>query len=156
MTDMPSRKAILESVMAFAADKLGVRAGIRGEAGVLASGKVIDPPNFGESKHVERLKEPLVTSKTESSWLSSPLTIDPAHLANREELLRFLLSINIGIHLFFRGNLADQPDCRNVNFKIVGDTRSSESLTNRIFWVGAYLCLTNPTPAAGGLPKCIT
>lgn len=142
--------------MAFAADKLRVGAGIQCEAGVLASGTVIDPANFAASKHVECLIEPVVTSKTESTWLSAPLTIAPAQLANREELLRFLLSLNIGIHLFFRGNLTDQPDCRNVNFEIVGDTRSSESITNRISRVGTYLCLTNPTPAAGGLPKCIT
>lgn len=99
---------------------------------------------FAALKDVEGLIMPVATPKSDPSWFGFPLTIDPAHPANREELLRFLDSRKIGTRLLFAGNLTKQPAYRNVNFKIVGDLTNTDIVMTRTFWVGTYPGLTNP------------
>jgi CDP-6-deoxy-D-xylo-4-hexulose-3-dehydrase len=99
---------------------------------------------FAALKDVEGLIMPVATPKSEPSWFGFPLTIDPAHPANREELLRFLDSRKIGTRLLFAGNLTKQPAYRNVDFKIVGDLTNTDIVMTRTFWVGTYPGLTNP------------
>jgi CDP-6-deoxy-D-xylo-4-hexulose-3-dehydrase len=99
---------------------------------------------FAALKDVEGLIMPVATPKSEPSWFGFPLTIDPAHPANREELLRFLDSRKIGTRLLFAGNLTKQPAYRNVDFRIVGDLTNTDIVMTRTFWVGTYPGLTNP------------
>jgi CDP-6-deoxy-D-xylo-4-hexulose-3-dehydrase len=99
---------------------------------------------FAALKDVEGLILPVATPKSDPSWFGFPLTIDPAHPANREELLRFLDSRKIGTRLLFAGNLTKQPAYRNVDFKIVGDLTNTDIVMTRTFWVGTYPGLTNP------------
>jgi CDP-6-deoxy-D-xylo-4-hexulose-3-dehydrase len=99
---------------------------------------------FAALKDVEGLIMPLATPKSDPSWFGFPLTIDPVHPANREELLRFLDSRKIGTRLLFAGNLTKQPAYRNVDFKIVGDLTNTDIVMTRTFWVGTYPGLTNP------------
>lgn len=99
---------------------------------------------FAALKDVEGLIMPVATPKSDPSWFGFPLTIDPAHPANREELLRFLDSRKIGTRLLFAGNLTKQPAYRSVDFKIVGDLTNTDIVMTRTFWVGTYPGLTNP------------
>jgi CDP-6-deoxy-D-xylo-4-hexulose-3-dehydrase len=99
---------------------------------------------FAALKDFEGLIMPVATPKSDPSWFGFPLTIDPAHPANREELLRFLDSRKIGTRLLFAGNLTKQPAYRNVDFKIVGDLTNTDIVMTRTFWVGTYPGLTNP------------
>lgn len=99
---------------------------------------------FAALKDVEGLIMPVATPKSDPSWFGFPLTIDPTHPANREELLRFLDSRKIGTRLLFAGNLTKQPAYRNVDFKIVGDLTNTDIVMTRTFWVGTYPGLTNP------------
>jgi CDP-6-deoxy-D-xylo-4-hexulose-3-dehydrase len=99
---------------------------------------------FAALKEVEGLIMPVATAKSDPSWFGFPLTIDPAHPANREKLLRFLDSRKIGTRLLFAGNLTKQPAYRNVDFKIVGDLTNTDIVMTRTFWVGTYPGLTNP------------
>ena len=98
---------------------------------------------FAALKDVEGLILPVATPKSDPSWFGFPLTIDPSHPANREELLRFLDSRKIGTRLLFAGNLTKQPAYRNVDFKIVGDLTNTDIVMTRTFWVGTYPGLTN-------------
>jgi CDP-6-deoxy-D-xylo-4-hexulose-3-dehydrase len=98
---------------------------------------------FAALKDVEGLILPVATPKSDPSWFGFPLTIDPTHPANREELLRFLDSRKIGTRLLFAGNLTKQPAYRNVDFKIVGDLTNTDIVMTRTFWVGTYPGLTN-------------
>jgi CDP-6-deoxy-D-xylo-4-hexulose-3-dehydrase len=98
---------------------------------------------FAALKDVEGLILPVATPKSDPSWFGFPLTIDPAHPANREELLRFLDSRKIGTRLLFAGNLTKQPAYRNVDFKVVGDLTNTDIVMTRTFWVGTYPGLTN-------------
>ncbi len=99
---------------------------------------------FAALKDVEGLIMPVATPKSDPSWFGFPLTIDPTHPANREELLRFLDSRKIGTRLLFAGNLTKQPAYRNVDFKIVGDLTNTDIVMTRTFWVGTYPGLTKP------------
>ena len=99
---------------------------------------------FAALKDVEGLIMPVATPKSDPSWFGFPLTIEPGHPANREELLRFLDSRKIGTRLLFAGNLTKQPAYRNVDFKIVGNLTNTDIVMTRTFWVGTYPGLTNP------------
>ncbi len=91
---------------------------------------------------VQGLIMPKATEKSDPSWFGFPLTIDPAHPADREELLRFLDSKKIGTRLLFAGNLTRQPAYKNVDWRIVGDLINTDIVMKRTFWVGTYPGLT--------------
>ena len=91
---------------------------------------------------VQGLIMPKATEKSDPSWFGFPLTIDPAHPADREELLRFLDSRKIGTRLLFAGNLTRQPAYNNVDWRIVGDLTNTDIVMKRTFWVGTYPGLT--------------
>jgi CDP-6-deoxy-D-xylo-4-hexulose-3-dehydrase len=91
---------------------------------------------------VQGLIMPRATEKSDPSWFGFPLTIDPAHPADREELLRFLDSRKIGTRLLFAGNLTRQPAYKNVDWRIVGDLTNTDIVMKRTFWVGTYPGLT--------------
>lgn len=92
--------------------------------------------------NVEGLILPVATPKSDPSWFGFPITLDPSHSVNREELLRFLDSRKIGTRLLFAGNLTKQPAYRNVDFRVVGDLTNTDIVMNRTFWVGTYPGLT--------------
>jgi CDP-6-deoxy-D-xylo-4-hexulose-3-dehydrase len=85
---------------------------------------------------------PEATAKSDPSWFGFPITIEPEHPANREDLLRHLESLKIGTRLIFAGNLVRQPAYRNVDWRIVGDLTNTDIVMERTFWVGVYAGLT--------------
>jgi len=91
---------------------------------------------------VEGLMMPKATPNSEPSWFGFPITLDPKHTANREELLRFLDEKKIGTRLMFAGNIVKQPAYRSVDFKVVGNLSNSDIVMNRSFWIGVYPGLT--------------
>ena len=93
-------------------------------------------------ENVEGLLLPRATKKSEPSWFGFPITLDPKHPVNREELLRLLDDKKIGTRLMFAGNIIKQPAYRNVDFRIVGDLTNSDVVMNRSFWIGVFPGLT--------------
>jgi CDP-4-dehydro-6-deoxyglucose reductase, E1 len=93
---------------------------------------------------VEGLILPVATEHSDPSWFGFPITIDPEHPADREELMRFLEERKIGTRLIFAGNLTKQPAYRDVDFRIVGDLTNTDIVMNRAFWVGTFPGLTEP------------
>jgi len=93
---------------------------------------------------VPGLKVAVATPHSEPSWFGCPITIDPEHPVNREDLLRFLDSRKIGTRLLFAGNITKQPAYKNVDFRIVGDLKNTDIVMTRSFWVGVYPGLTKP------------
>lgn len=92
----------------------------------------------------EGLILPVATPNSDPSWFGFPITIDPAHPANREELMNFLAEQKIGTRLLFAGNLTKQPAYRDVDFRVVGDLTNTDIVMNRTFWVGTFPGLTRP------------
>lgn len=89
-------------------------------------------------KDIEGLRMPKATENSEPSWFGFPITLDPNHPVNREELLRFLDNRKIGTRLMFAGNITRQPAYSKTNFRIVGDLTNSDIVMRRSFWLGVY------------------
>lgn len=89
-------------------------------------------------KDIDGLQMPKATEKSEPSWFGFPITLDPDHPVNREELLRFLDSRKIGTRLMFAGNITRQPAYSKIDFRIVGDLSNSDIVMRRSFWLGVY------------------
>lgn len=85
---------------------------------------------------------PQATDKSDPSWFGFPITLDPMHPADREDLLRFMELRKIGTRLLFAGNLTRQPAYRNVDWRLVGDLTNTDIAMKRTFWVGTYPGLT--------------
>jgi len=93
---------------------------------------------------IEGLSIATATEHSDPSWFGCPITLDPNHQVNREDLLRFLDSRKIGTRLLFAGNITKQPAYKNVDFRVVGDLKNSDIVMTRSFWVGVYPGLTTP------------
>jgi CDP-6-deoxy-D-xylo-4-hexulose-3-dehydrase len=91
---------------------------------------------------IEGLRIAVATENSEPSWFGCPITLDPSHPVNREDLLRFLDSRKIGTRLVFAGNITKQPAYRNTEFRVVGDLTNTDLVMTRSFWVGVYPGLT--------------
>jgi CDP-6-deoxy-D-xylo-4-hexulose-3-dehydrase len=89
-------------------------------------------------KDVDGLQMPKATKNSEPSWFGFPITLDPDHPVNREELLRFLDSRKIGTRLMFAGNIIRQPAYSKTDFRIVGELTNSDIVMRRSFWLGVY------------------
>jgi CDP-6-deoxy-D-xylo-4-hexulose-3-dehydrase len=93
---------------------------------------------------IEGLKVAVATEHSEPSWFGCPITLDPEHPVNREDLLRFLDSRKIGTRLLFAGNITKQPAYKDIDFRVVGDLKNTDIVMTRSFWVGVYPGLTKP------------
>ena len=82
------------------------------------------------------------TPNSDPSWFGCPITLDPKHPVDREELLRFLDKRKIGTRLLFAGNILKQPAYKNVDFRVVGKLTNTDIVMKRSFWVGVYPGLT--------------
>lgn len=91
---------------------------------------------------IEGIKIAQATPNSDPSWFGCPITLDPEHPVNREELLRFLDSRKIGTRLLFAGNILKQPGYTNVDFRVVGNLNNTDIVMRRSFWVGVYPGLT--------------
>jgi CDP-4-dehydro-6-deoxyglucose reductase, E1 len=95
-------------------------------------------------KNVEGISIAQATPNSDPAWFGFPITLDPKHPVNREDLLKFLNSRKIGTRLVFAGNITKQPAYKDVDFRIVGDLKNTDIVMNRSFWVGVYPGLNEP------------
>jgi CDP-6-deoxy-D-xylo-4-hexulose-3-dehydrase len=102
--------------------------------------------NYLESalSKVEGISIAKASPHSDPSWFGCPITLDPKHPVNREELLRFLDSRKIGTRLLFAGNILKQPAYKDIDFRVVGDLTNTDIVMKRSFWVGVYPGLTKP------------
>ncbi len=98
---------------------------------------------FRKLQKVPGLILPRATDRSEPSWFGFPITLDPSHPVNRENLLRHLETAKIGTRLMFAGNLLKQPAYKNVEVRVVGDLTNTDIVMSRSFWVGVYPGLTD-------------
>ena len=95
-------------------------------------------------KGVEGLNFTTPTEKSDPAWFGFPITLDPSHPIDREDLLRFLDSRKIGTRLLFAGNILKQPAYKDIDFRVVGNLTNTDIIMKRSFWVGVYPGLTKP------------
>jgi CDP-6-deoxy-D-xylo-4-hexulose-3-dehydrase len=99
---------------------------------------------YANLKDTDGLIMPVATANSDPSWFGFPITLDPKHPVNREELLRFLDSKKIGTRLMFAGNILKQPAYKGVDFRVVGDLTNTDIVMTRTFWIGVFPGLTKP------------
>jgi CDP-6-deoxy-D-xylo-4-hexulose-3-dehydrase len=91
---------------------------------------------------IDGLSVAVATENSDPSWFGCPITLDPKHPVDREDLLRFLDSQKIGTRLLFAGNITKQPAYKNVDFRVVGDLTNTDIVMTRSFWIGVYPGIT--------------
>ncbi len=81
---------------------------------------------------------PQASTGANPSWFGFPITIRDNNKINRNNLIQFLDSQNIGTRLLFSGNITKQPYMINQKYKISGNLKVSDKIMNDSFWVGVY------------------
>ncbi|UGQ13411.1 lipopolysaccharide biosynthesis protein RfbH [Yinghuangia sp. ASG 101] len=112
-------------------------------------------PEFGAARrhNWQRLREgldgvrglllPEPTPGSDPSWFGFVLTVADDAAFTRAEIVDHLEARRIGTRMLFSGNLARQPAYQDVEFRVVGDLRNSDTITERTFWVGVYPGITH-------------
>jgi CDP-6-deoxy-D-xylo-4-hexulose-3-dehydrase len=99
---------------------------------------------YGQLEGTNGLILPKATPKSDPSWFGFPITLDPKHPVDREELLRFLDARKIGTRLMFAGNIVRQPAYKDTQFRIASSLEVADIVMKRTFWVGTFPGLTEP------------
>ena len=87
---------------------------------------------------------PEATPNSDPSWFGFPLLVRETAPFSRNALIDFLYERKIGTRQLFGGNLVRQPAYADLNYRKVGDLRTSDRVMNQAFWIGVYPGLTPP------------
>jgi CDP-6-deoxy-D-xylo-4-hexulose-3-dehydrase len=81
---------------------------------------------------------PEATSGSDPSWFGFALTVREDAPFQRLELIKCLEESRIGTRQLFGGNLVRQPAYSRSTFRISGDLKNSDLISNNTFWIGVY------------------
>ena len=85
---------------------------------------------------------PEATPNSDPSWFGLPLLVKETAPFSRNALIDFLYERKIATRQLFGGNLVRQPAYADLNYRVVGDLRTSDRVMNQAFWIGVYPGLT--------------
>ena len=85
---------------------------------------------------------PEATQHSDPSWFGFPMLVRETAPFSRNTLIDFLNSKKIATRQLFGGNLVRQPAYAELNYRVIGDLRTSDRVMNQAFWIGVYPGLT--------------
>lgn len=89
------------------------------------------------------LKLPKPLKYSDPSWFGFPIRVKKKSRITRDEIVLELNRNNIGTRLLFGGNLTKQPYFKSIDYRIAGDLVNTDSVMNKVFWIGVQPNLTN-------------
>lgn len=92
----------------------------------------------GLSAYSEFLMLPTWHPKADPSWFAIPLLVRDDAPFMRHELTRFLEVNRVQTRLIFAGNIMRQPAYQHIEYRAVGDLKTSDQIMRGGFFVGVY------------------
>jgi len=89
-------------------------------------------------KYQDRVILPKWSPKAEPSWFAFPITIRDDVGFTRKDIVEFLENKNIEIRMLFGGNILRQPAFENIEKRVVGDLKNTDTILNNSFFLGVY------------------
>jgi CDP-6-deoxy-D-xylo-4-hexulose-3-dehydrase len=90
----------------------------------------------------DRLILPMALPNSDPSWFSFVITVREDAGFTRNDLTRFLEANRIETRNMFSGNLLRHPAFENIECRIVGDLKNTDTIMNQTFFIGVYPGIT--------------
>jgi CDP-6-deoxy-D-xylo-4-hexulose-3-dehydrase len=96
----------------------------------------------GLKQYEEYFVLPRATEGSDPSWFGFVLTIKEGASFSRNEITNYLERNGIATRLVFSGNMTRHPSFQNVKYRVCGELKNTDIVTERTFWIGVYPGLT--------------
>jgi len=87
-------------------------------------------------KHQDKLILPEATPNSDPSWFGFLITVKAGAGISRNDLVQRLNEKKIATRLLFAGDLRKQPYFKDINYRVVGDLKNTDTIVNSTFWIG--------------------
>lgn len=86
---------------------------------------------------------PEATPESDPAWFGFPLTIHEDIPLTAKDMQIKLMKYNIDSRRIFGGNLLRQPAYKNIEYKVIGDLKTTNLIHDKGFWVGVWQGITD-------------